>query len=328
MRQPRFWYEPAGLRSGLLAPLAAVWELGARRRIERGKWERVGAPVVCIGNLTVGGAGKTPTAAAIAQRLSEAGMSAHFLSRGYRGLKTGPILVDERKHRASEVGDEALLLAAFAPTWVSDDRLAGAKRAVESGAEALILDDGHQDPSLARDLSLIVADASAGFGNGRAMPAGPLREKLADGLSRSDMVVVVGSPVDREAFFAEWGQQISVPLLGAELRPLPVGIDWSGMRVVAFAGIGYPEKFFATLRNLGAEVMHAVPLSDHQPLTERLLIRLERKSKSFSAQMVTTEKDAVRLSPNWRTRVLTLPVRLEFENRGMLDERLSAIGMR
>ena len=328
MRQPRFWYESAGLSSGLLAPLAAVWEHGARRRIKRGKWERVGASVICIGNLTVGGAGKTPTAAAIAQRLSETGMSPHFLTRGYRGSKTGPVLVDERKHRASEVGDEALLLAAFAPTWVSNDRLAGAKRAVESGAEVLILDDGHQDPSLARDLSLIIADASAGFGNGRTMPAGPLREKLADGLSRSDMVVVVGSPVDREAFFAKWGQQISVPALGAELKPLPVGIDWSGMRVFAFAGIGYPEKFFATLENLGAEVMHAVPLADHQPLTERLLIRLERKSKSFSAQMVTTEKDAVRLPPNWRTRVLTLPVRLEFENRRMLDEQLSAIGMR
>ena len=328
MRQPRFWYETAGLRSGLLAPLAAVWEHGARRRIKRGKWERVGASVICIGNLTVGGAGKTPTAAAIAQHLSETGMSPHFLTRGYRGSKTVPILVDERKHRASEVGDEALLLAAFAPTWVSDDRIAGAKRAVESGAEVLILDDGHQDPSLARDLSLIVADASAGFGNGRTMPAGPLREKLADGLSRSDMVVVVGSPVDREAFFAKWGQQISVPALGAELKPLPVGINWSGMRVVAFAGIGYPEKFFATLGTLGAEVMHSVPLADHQPLTERLLIRLERKSKSFSAQMVTTEKDAVRLPPNWRTRVLTLPVRLEFESRRMLDERLSVIGMR
>lgn len=328
MRQPRFWYEPAGLRSGLLAPLAAVWEHGARRRIKRGKWERVDASVICIGNLTVGGAGKTPTAAAIAQHLSEAGMSPHFLTRGYRGSKTGPILVDERKHRASEVGDEALLLAAFAPTWVSNNRLAGAKRAAESGAEVLILDDGHQDPSLARDFSLIVADASAGFGNGRIMPAGPLRENLADGMSRSDMVVVVGSPIDRKAFFAKWGQQISIPAMGAELKPLPVGIDWSGMRVVAFAGIGYPEKFFATLGNLGAEVMHAVPLADHQPLTERLLIRLERKSKSFSAQMVTTEKDAVRLPPNWRTRVLTLPVRLEFENRRMLDERLSVIGMR
>ena len=176
----------APLRSGLLAPLAAVWEFGARRRIQRGKWERVGAPVVCIGNLTVGGAGKTPTAAAVAQRLSEAGMSPHFLSRGYSGSETGPILVDERKHRASEVGDEVLLLAAFAPTWVSDDRLVGAKRAVEAGAEVLILDDGHQDPSLARDLSLIVADASAGFGNGRTMPAGPLRERLAAGLKRGD----------------------------------------------------------------------------------------------------------------------------------------------
>lgn len=327
MRQPRFWYEPAGLRSGLLAPLAAVWEFGARRRIKRGKWGRVGVPVVCIGNLTVGGAGKTPTAAAVAQHLSEAGMSPHFLSRGYRGSKTGPILVDERKHRAFEVGDEALLLAAFAPTWVSDDRLKGAERAVEAGAEMLILDDGHQDPSLARDLSLIVADASAGFGNGRTMPAGPLRERLADGLSRGDMIVAVGSPVDREKFLAKWGRQISVPVLGAELKPLPVGIDWTGMRVVAFAGIGYPEKFFSTLKNLGAEVKHAVPLADHQPLTERLLVRLEKKSRSSSAQLVTTEKDAVRLPPSWRTRVLTLPVRIQFENRRMLDDRLSAIGM-
>ena len=328
MRQPRFWYEPAGLRSGLLAPLAAVWEFGARRRIQRGKWERVGAPVVCIGNLTVGGAGKTPTAAAVAQRLSEAGMSPHFLSRGYRGSETGPVLVDERKHRASDVGDEALLLAAFAPTWVSDDRLAGAKSAVEAGAEVLILDDGHQDPSLARDLSLIVADASAGFGNGRTMPAGPLRERLAAGLERGDMVVAIGSPAAREKFSETWGRQIKIPIAGAELKPLPVGIDWNGMHVVAFAGIGHPEKFFSTLGSLGAEVKHAVPLADHLPLTERLLIRLEKKSKSLSAQLVTTEKDAVRLPTNWRTRVLTLPVRLQFEHSQLMDEHLSAVGMK
>lgn len=328
MRQPRFWYEPAGLRSGLLAPLAAVWEFGARRRIQRGKWERVGAPVVCIGNLTVGGAGKTPTAVAVAQRLSEAGMSPHFLTRGYRGSETGPVLVDERKHRASDVGDEALLLAAFAPTWVSDDRLVGAKRAVEAGAEVLILDDGHQDPSLARDLTLIVADASAGFGNGRTMPAGPLRERLAAGLERGDMVVAIGSPAAREKFSETWGLQMKIPIVGAELKPLPVGIDWNGMRVVAFAGIGHPEKFFSTLGSLGAEVKHAAPLADHLPLTERLLIRLEKKSKLLSAQLVTTEKDAVRLPQNWRTRVLTLPVRLQFENSQLMDEHLSAVGMK
>ena len=328
MRQPAFWNKQAGFGSAVLGPAAALWAWGARRRIRRGKWRRAGVPVVCVGNLVVGGAGKTPMAAAIAQRLAEAGMAPHIIARGYGGTETGPLRVKHRAHHASRVGDEALVLAAIAPTWVSRDRAAAAGLAVESGAEAVVLDDGHQDPSIARDFSLLAVDAAAGFGNGRVLPAGPMRERVADGLARADLVGLVGSPAERARFIEAWGGKIGIPIAGAQLKPLPVGIDWSEVRAVAFAGIGRPEKFFATLRGLGAEIAKAIPLSDHQPLSDRLLIRLERQARAHSAQLVTTEKDAARLPARWRSEVLTLPVRLEFDSWAEIDAALESAGLR
>jgi tetraacyldisaccharide 4'-kinase len=268
MRAPGFWYRPPGLASALLSPLGALYAAGTARRLSRGTRARVGVPVICVGNINAGGTGKTPTAIALAMRLADRGVVAHVVTRGHGGALEGPVRVDPRRHRASDTGDEALLLAAFAPTWVAKDRAAGAKAAAAAGAQAILLDDGFQNPALAHDLSLVVVDALRGFGNGRVLPAGPLREPVAKGLARADAVLAIG-PEAAQARFAETeGAKIPCPLLRGRLEPLPTGLPLRGLPVLAFAGIGHPEKFFQTLGDLGADLRAAHALSDHQPLSD------------------------------------------------------------
>ena len=186
------------------------------------------------------------------------------------------------------------------------------------------MDDGFQNPGLAKDLAIVVVDAGFGFGNGRVMPAGPLREPVADGLARAGLVLVVGTPDERARFRAAWPEIGRVPVVEAEIAPLPTGMDWSGLRTFAFAGIGRPEKFFATLRGLGAEVVGARSFGDHEPFEPRVLARLDGEARALGAQLVTTEKDAVRLPASFRPRVLVLPVRLAFADPAPLDAALAA----
>ncbi|MXY33457.1 MAG: tetraacyldisaccharide 4'-kinase [Boseongicola sp. SB0676_bin_33] len=325
MRPPSFWTNPPdrpGWQARLLAPLAALWALVTARRIARGTGHRAGVPVICVGNVNVGGTGKTPTVIALAERL---GAGTHVVARGYGGTERGPVRVDERRHSAGEVGDEPLLVAAFAPTWVAHDRAAAVRAAEASGARVIVMDDGLQNPGVAKDLNIVVVDADTGFGNGRVMPAGPLREPVAAGLVRADLVLSIGEPDALERFERMWGDAIAVPHAKGSLEVLPTGVDWKGLRVLAFAGIGRPEKFFATLRSVGAEVVRAEALDDHQPLGDALIARLERDARSLSAQLVTTEKDAVRLPSTSRQGVLTLPVRLAMNDKAALDAALDGL---
>lgn len=328
-RAPRFWFAPPdrpGALARVLAPLGWVYAAGTARRLRQpGYAPRV--PVICVGNLVAGGAGKTPMTLALAERLLQRGHAVHIVSRGYGGSQTGPVRVDETRHKAGEVGDEPLLLSAFAPTWVARDRAAGVRAAETAGAGVILLDDGFQNPSVTPSLAIVVVDAARGFGNGRCIPAGPLREPVEVGLARADLLVSIGADPEQAGFSALWDPKIHVPRVVAELQPLQTGMDWHGQKLLAFAGIADPNRFFRTLAGLGATVLRGEALADHAPLPETLLKRLEAEASAAGAQLVTTEKDAARLPPQWRTRVLTLVVRLKVRDWTVVDNALAGLGL-
>lgn len=330
MRAPSFWHtspdQPA-LRARILRPLGALYAAVTAFRLKRGLAYRSDIPVICVGNINAGGTGKTPTVIALVQHLLARKLAVHVVSRGHGGCLTGPVLIDERIHGAADCGDEPLLLAGFTSVWVARDRAKGVRAAAEAGAQVIILDDGFQNPGIAKDLSIVVVDAARGFGNGLCLPAGPLREPISAGLARADFVLSIGPDAAQAEFTERWGLAIPIPHLTGVLEPLPTGMDWKDLRVLAFAGIGHPEKFFSTLRDLGADIAHSVALDDHQPLSTTLLRRLEGQAAELGAQLVTTEKDAVRLPEALRSNVLTLPVRLALRDWSPLDKAFCKLGL-
>lgn len=321
MRAPDFWRRD-GLVPALLAPLA--WGFAAAGRARRAfvRPARAPCPVICVGNLVVGGAGKTTVALALARRLRAAGHNMHLLGRGYGGRQRGPLRVDRDRHDTREVGDEALLLAAEAPTWVARDRVAGARAAAEAGAEVVVMDDGFQSPALEKDLSLLVVDAAYGFGNGRVMPAGPLRETLADGLARAHALVLVGEDgrgLERRL------AALMRPVLRAHLEPGPEAAALSGRRVLAFAGIARPEKFFRTLEALGCRVAVARVFPDHHRYDADEIMTMVEDACRLDAVPVTTEKDAVNLPPEARPMVKVVQVHLVWHEPQAVDALLAPL---
>lgn len=308
---PWFWYQPAGWLLRGFAPLGR----GTRR--SRGTATEPPVPVIAVGSLSLGGTGKTPTVIAIAQRLAMKGRTVHVVTNG-PGV---PFQVSERGHLAEDVGDEPLLIAAFAPTWVAEDAAEGVRAAAAAGAEIVVLDGGFPDSTVRARASVVVEDASRGFGNGLGWPLGPLKRPLKRGLADADLLVTIGPQAAQAAFNTSW-PGLPCPQVAGNLAPLPTGMDWEGLDVVAFAGISAPERFFATLHGLGARLHRAQALGDHQALTPRLMARLEAEARALGAQLVTTEKDAVRLPEALRTQVVSLPVRLDLADWRPLDALL------
>ena len=321
MRAPEFWDRDRSIAAALLGPAALVVELAGWLRWRVVREQRVSVPVVCVGNLVAGGAGKTPVALAVAARLAVAGRVVHFLSRGYGGREHGPLRVDPARHTAYDVGDEALLLAAAAPTWVARDRPAGARAAAEAGAEVVVMDDGHQNPTLYKDICLVVIDGTYGVGNGRVIPAGPLREPVRAGLERADAVVLIGdTPSARVEKIARIG---GGPLLWAQIVPAPESYCLANQRVVAFAGIARPDRFFDTLRNIGCRFISAHAFPDHYVYQADEIMALVEEASAADARLITTEKDLVRLPPEARPMTEVLAVSLKFRDANALDRVLA-----
>lgn len=306
MRAPAFWQDPAArLAPLLLAPFGWITAAATRHRVRQPGF-RAPVPVICCGNVGVGGAGKTTLALDLLHRLQTRGVEAHALTRGYRGASNGVLRVDRSRHDAGLVGDEALLLAAYAPTWIAADRAAGARSAVAHGARCLVLDDGMQNPSLAKDCTFLVIDGEAGFGNGRLLPAGPLRESVARGAARAHAAVLIGA--DRR--HAQSLLPPGLPVLRATLAMAPEAELLRGQPLVAFAGIGRPGKFFEALDALGLELVARHGFPDHHRYRAATLDRLAAAARSKGARLVTTPKDAVRLPPGFRAHVVALGVGL------------------
>ncbi|MBX3477218.1 MAG: tetraacyldisaccharide 4'-kinase [Brevundimonas sp.] len=331
---PRWWYRRdrshAPVTRFLLKPLSWIWAGATARRIARAVPVDPGAAVISVGNLTVGGSGKTPVAREILRLLRTQGIEAQALSRGYGGRLAGPTRVDPAAHTAADVGDEPLMLARDAPAWAARDRVAGARAAVVAGAQALVLDDGHQNPALRKTVSLIVVDGETRdgewpFGDGSVFPSGPMREPLKAGLARADAVVIL-APGDAESIDGE---------LFALFRPLPV----FAARLVAaepppsgpqvgFAGVAKPWKVERSLIAAGCDLVDFVPFPDHAAFGPKDLAFLAERAEVMGASLVTTEKDWVRLPPEWRERVRAWPVAARFEDQAgftaFLTEKIGA----
>jgi tetraacyldisaccharide 4'-kinase len=323
---PRWWYrrgrrEMAATRT-LLTPISWIWALATARRMARGRPVDPGVPVICVGNLTMGGAGKTPVARAIVALLRARGLKSHILSRGHGGRLAGPVRVDPARHTAADVGDEALMMAGDAPVWIARDRAAGVLAAAVDGAEVVVMDDGHQNPSVAKTLSLVVVDGETRdeewpFGDGAVFPAGPMREPLKAGLARADAVVLL-LPAD---LLAPDGELLALlagkPLLIARLepeKPPPSGPQ------IAFAGIAKPWKMERALKAAGCDLVDFAPLPDHEPIAEETLRFLADRAAARGAGLITSEKDWARLTPAWRERVTVWPVRARFEDERPVQE--------
>jgi tetraacyldisaccharide 4'-kinase len=322
MRAPEFWHEPPGLTANLLAPVGAAWDIATRLRRAVARPYRAPVPVLCVGNLVAGGSGKTPIVLSLAGMFRASGIAVQIVTRGYDGDLAGPVRVDPARHDATAVGDEALLLAVSAPCWVARDRAAGIAAAAEAGAAIALLDDGFQNPSVAKDLSLVVVDSEYGFGNGRVMPAGPLREPIAPGLGRADAIVLIGdAPAPQEL------GSVSRPILRAALEPVN-GARFAGARLAAFAGIGRPEKFFAALRRLGANLIATQSFPDHHSFRADEIARLRETAERADARLVTTAKDCVRLPSAWREGIEVLEVEIRWRDAAMLQRLLSDFVLR
>lgn len=302
MREPEFWRHD-GWAARLLQPLATVYATAARRRTASVAPERLPVPVVCVGGVTIGGSGKTPVARAVAAMLREAGRQPHLVLHGYGGRLRGPVRVDPGLHDAAMVGDEALLHAADGPTWVARQRVAAARAAMAAGAGCIVLDDALQHPGLAPSLALLVVDGRHGIGNGRTLPAGPLRERWSDALAKAGAVVLLGE--DEAGIGGLCGDR---PVVRAAIEPVGDVRDLAGRRVLAFAGIAQPARFRRQLQRLGAEVVRFAAFADHHPYRERELSRLHAIAGRDRLILVTTAKDAMRLPPGWKARVRVLEI--------------------
>jgi tetraacyldisaccharide 4'-kinase len=328
MREPAFWHRPSSWKAHLLRPLAALYGAVAAQRLRRKGFD-AGIPVFCVGNYHVGGAGKTPAVLALTRILRDLGETPVVLSRGYGGRLRGPVMVEPSRHSAADVGDEPLMLAAYVPVAVARDRINGVALAKSQRASVILMDDGFQNPAIAKDAALIVIDSDRGIGNGYVFPAGPLRAPLPPQLALTDALIVVGAGSASKAIADSIAAAPNKPVLSAQLQPDPACVaQLAGKRVLAFAGIGDPGRFFRTLRSTGIDVVRERSFADHHPFSQADIDELIAQAKREGLTLVTTEKDLARLRehgelPALARDIVPFQVTLEFDDRAGLRKFLA-----
>jgi tetraacyldisaccharide 4'-kinase len=321
---PSFW-QKRGLIAQLLRPLRWLYSTIVTIRRFSKHSHKISVPVICVGNLTMGGSGKTPIAIALRDwfSINTENTQIAFLTRGYKGKQKAPLLVDLDIHTAKDVGDEALILAEYEPTWVAQNRFAGAQKAVENGAQLLIMDDGLQHLTLQQDIRFVVVDGSYGFGNELVFPAGPLRESLHAGLERADALIIVGE--DRYQIKERFTKTLPIfqayftPLIWEDEDPL---YSWKDQKIIAFAGIGHPQKFYDFLMKQDCNVIDFKAFPDHHTFKRKELDKLWQSAEEQRALLVTTQKDFVRLPHEFQDKVKVCHIWAEFAEPRALDHFL------
>ena len=321
LKAPKFWYQKKDTYlSSFLYPLSLLFRFGTKIRNILSTTNKGPLPIICVGNIVVGGAGKTPVALKIGKLLIKAGYKPGFISKGYAGLIKNSTLV-KSWHSARSIGDESILLSEVANTWVGVDRINSARLAKEKNSNCLIMDDGFQNPTIYKDFSIIVINASQEFGNKRVMPSGPLRESIKRGLSRSNLVIVIGDPSH------ELKQLIpkNIPIVKAKFEIKKENKNFKGQNIIAFAGIAYPEKFFQSLTNEGAKIFKKITFPDHHIYSENDLLSLAEIANKKKSILVSTKKDFVRIPKSFRSLVNTLEGEIVFEDEEFIVEILSNV---
>jgi tetraacyldisaccharide 4'-kinase len=323
-KAPKFWNSSSRhFLSDLLGPIAGVYSAASKTLQTRQLrfQEKLTIPVICIGNATMGGTGKTPIAAALGRHIKEKYQkNVHFLSRGYKGSAEGPLKVDATRHSYREVGDEPLLLSEIAPVWVSKDKVRGGVKAQEQGAELLIMDDGLQNQNLYKDFSILVIDGAYGFGNERVFPAGPLREPISHALEKASILLMLGEDKMQltKRFFENF------PVLRADIQPKGRE-SLKSKNVLAFCGIGRPEKFFTFLEEHGVQVQENISFSDHYPYKDQEIENLIKKANEKGLCLVTTRKDSIRIAPKYHSSLYIIDIDIVFQDYDALDSYLRSV---
>ncbi len=320
MQTPYHWAHRTAFSYAWYPASMIYWAI-ASLRSKRIKPARLAVPIICVGNNTIGGSGKTPTVIALCALLQQQGKKVHVISRGYKGRYAGTVKVDAAVHIAQEVGDEPLLISRYAPCWVARKRIHAAHAAIADGAEILIMDDGLQNPSLHKDFTLVVIDGTFGFGSGFMLPAGPCREPIARSMAKANAVLIIGEETnDTIRKHIPQGKEIVTGML-QPTSPL----DLKGVRVHPFAGIGMPDKFFKTVQQMGADITLTSRFDDHHNYTTKDIETLLKESSDHHAQLVTTQKDYVRLPEAFQEQVVVVEVALHITQSDALLARLDAL---
>ena len=321
LKAPKFWYQKKDTYLSIsLYPLSLLFRFGTKMRNLVSTKQQSSLPIICIGNIVVGGAGKTPVSLKMGKLLIKAGYKPHFISKGYAGLIKKSTLV-QSWHSAISVGDESILFSKVAPTWIGVDRIYSSKLAKKEGGDCLIMDDGFQNPTIQKDFSIIIINATQEFGNKRVMPSGPLRESINRGLSRTNLIIVIGDTSDELIKMIP----TNIPIIRAKFEINKENTIFKGQNITAFAGIAYPEKFYQSLSEQGAKIVKEVSYPDHYIYTENDLLSLAETANITKSILVTTQKDYVRIPKPYRSLVNILEGEIVFENEELLVEILTNV---